>query len=303
MQALHLAKKERIRRRDHLRRFREIEIRDVGERPDSNVAGNNRRSNSRQHGALEACGQQDDVFLPFHSRQPIGKVGEIGDLVRDDAADFDHRIVRILKAWIAEAIRPAYFRAALRRRQREAQRIAVAWQIEIPDRAPDGEVIVRERHDDTQASAAEGGHAKRVACAGGLDELHARFLRALQRVCRREQIEHQHVKPPLTDVVRLFGRERGVVDNVEVVDRLRLAVDEHLEIVSRERGHRRAIRADVYRHLHDLDCRSLTQLRVCGDGDQQQGRNAGETFHGTVTSARAKPIDVVPAMRAIAFAT
>ena len=181
------------------------------------------------------------------------------------------------------------------------ERIANARKIEITHRSSQRQLIFRKRHHDAQPAPAKRSDGECVVHCRVIEKSHRGFLRALQCVRRREEIEHQHVQPPLPHIARLFRRERRVIDGVEIFDGLPFSIDEELEIFARQRRHRRGVRADVDRHFNHFDGGSLAQLGVRGGGDEEN--DAPDALHGTVSSMRAKPIDVVPAMRAIAFAT
>src|SRR6185436_748595 len=105
--------------------------------------------------------------------------------------------------------------------------------LQIADAAAYGEAVARERHDHPQRAVADAGHGKGVVLRSLVEQIERGVLRALQLVRRRRQIEQQRVEPPLARIARLFRRERGEVERVEVVDLLRLAVDEELEEIGR----------------------------------------------------------------------
>ena len=257
------------------------------------------------------------MLLPFHSAEPIGEVGEVCDLVIDESGTLGHRVDQdVVESGIADAVGMAALVAALGGSERQVQRIADAWEVEIANGAAQRKVVARKRHDDVQPTSSKHRHRERVVRCRVVDESHRRFLRPSQRVRRREQIEDQHVQPALPHVARLFGRKRRVIDRVEIFDRLRLAVDEQLEVFACERGDRRAVRADIDRNLDNFDGRALAQLRR-RPGGECEGQQARELSHGfrqastpcsriygeTVNSLRAKPRDVVPSIRRRALAT
>ena len=122
------------------------------------------------------------------------------------------------------------------------------------------DAVGRERDDELDPVGSCDGDAEGIPGRCGIDERLRLLLCILDREHRRvHRIEEQKGESPAAEIAWRFGcrrrsRHYGFVDDVEVVDRLRLPVDEQLEVVPRQPLHGRAGGSgDVDRHLDGVD--------------------------------------------------
>ena len=93
-------------------------------------------------------------------------------------------------------------------------------------------------------------------------------------------IEREHVQPALPRIAQLFVGQGREVDDVEVVDRLRLPVDAQREVIARKSAHGRAVFGDGDRHLDDFDRGPFARLRRGGNDDGEESENGGKEHAG-----------------------
>jgi hypothetical protein len=109
------------------------------------------------------------------------------------------------------------------------------------------------------------GDGEFVCVARTRDQLHGSVLCPMNGIrSRKHEIENENVKAPPPWIARtscVGRRDRAEIDDIEVVDRLRPAVDEEVKIVPRQAGYGAARTADVDRHFHKLDRVFFASLR------------------------------------------